>query len=124
MEIDEDGIIDNKVHTTEFTKTLRKFKVKRSSTTRYYLVCVDDQFSWYFKSSNLNNSNTFKERKFYNVHTCGNESRLFSQRHATSKFVGGLITSNVDDPKTIYTLADIQRDIRNQYGVDLNYMKA
>ncbi|KAH0778997.1 hypothetical protein KY290_005424 [Solanum tuberosum] len=124
MEIDEDGIIDNKVHTTEFTKTLRKFKVKRSSTSRYYLVCVDDRFSWYFKSSNLNNSNTFKARKFYNVHTCGNESRLFSQRHATSKFVGGLTTSNVDDPKTIYTLADIQRDIRNQYGVDLNYMKA
>ncbi|KAG5595531.1 hypothetical protein H5410_036763 [Solanum commersonii] len=90
----------------------------------YYLVCVDDQCSWYFKSSSLNNSNIFKVRKFYNVHTCGNESRFFSQRHATSKFVGGLITSNVDNPKTIYTPADIQCDIRNQYGVDLNYMKA
>ncbi|KAH0653220.1 hypothetical protein KY289_030898 [Solanum tuberosum] len=118
IESDEDGIIDNRVH-----KDIKKgqlymnkeilqdvlnhiaikenfqFKVKRSSTTRYYLVCVDDQCSWYFKSSSLNNSNIFK-------------------------FVGGLITSNVDDPKTIYTPADIQRDIRNQYGVDLNYMKA
>ncbi|KAH0696448.1 hypothetical protein KY290_013809 [Solanum tuberosum] len=68
-------------------------------SNRYYLVCVDDQCSWYFKSSSLNNSNIFK-------------------------FVGGLLTSNVDNPKTIYTPADIQRDIRNQYGVDLNYMKA
>lgn len=57
---------------------------------KYCLVCVDDQCSWYFKSSSLNNSNIFKVRKFYNVHTCGNESRFFSQRHATSKFVGGL----------------------------------
>lgn len=32
-------------------------------------------------------------------------------------------TSNVDDPKTIYTPADIQHDIRKKYGVDLNYMK-
>ncbi|XP_049345459.1 uncharacterized protein LOC125809976 [Solanum verrucosum] len=143
MEIDEDGIINNRVH-----KDIKKgqlymnkeilqdvlnriaikenfqFKVKRSSTTRYYLVCVDDQCSWYFKSSSLNNSNIFKVRKFYNVHTYGNESRFFSQRHATSKFVGGLLTRNVDNPKTIYTPADIQRDIRNQYGVDLNYMKA
>ncbi|KAH0712467.1 hypothetical protein KY289_008426 [Solanum tuberosum] len=79
MEIDEDGIINNRVH-----KDIKKgqlymnkeilqdvlnhiaikenfqFKVKRSSTTRYYLVCIDDQCSWYFKSSSLNNSNIFK----------------------------------------------------------------
>lgn len=85
---------------------------------------MDDQYSWYLKSSSLNNSNIFKLRKFYNVHTCRNESRFFSQRHTISKFVGGLITSNVDDPKTVYTPANIQRDIRNNYGVELNYMKA
>ncbi|KAG5629933.1 hypothetical protein H5410_001650 [Solanum commersonii] len=134
MEIDEDGIINNRVH-----KDIKKgqlymnkeilqdvlnhiaikenfqFKVKRSSTMSVHGI---------LSLPNFNNSNIFKVRKFYNVHRCGNESRFFSQRHATSKFVGGLITSNVDNPKTIYTLADIQRDISNQYGVDLNYMKA
>ncbi|KAG5580874.1 hypothetical protein H5410_051501 [Solanum commersonii] len=91
---------------------------------KYYLVCVDDQCSWYFKSSSLNNSSIFKVRNFTMFTHVEMHQGFFSQRHATSKFVGGLITSNVDDPKTIYTPADIQCDIRKQYGVDLNYMKA
>ncbi|XP_019256379.1 PREDICTED: uncharacterized protein LOC109234773 [Nicotiana attenuata] len=101
-----------------------QFKVDRSNKTRYYLVCVDDQCSWNLKASSLNTSNIFKVRKFEKVHTCGNNSRLFSQRQATSDLVGSLIMNKLDDPKLEYTPAEIQRDLKRDYGVDLNYMKA
>nr|XP_009762431.1 PREDICTED: uncharacterized protein LOC104214468 [Nicotiana sylvestris] len=101
-----------------------QFKVDRSNKTRYYLVCVDDQCSWNLKASSLNTSNIFKVRKFKKVHTRGNNSRLSSQRQATSNLVGSLIMNKLDDPKLEYTPAEIKRGLKRDYEVDLNYMKA
>ncbi|KAM3250300.1 hypothetical protein P3L10_004369 [Capsicum annuum] len=112
MKIAKNDIINNIFH-----KEIKKGQL-------YYLVCKDDQCSWYLRSSCLNKSDIFKVRRFYNVHTYENESRFFAQRHATSEFVGGFITDKFDDPKSEYTPVEIQCDITNNYGVELNYMKA
>ncbi|XP_019239371.1 PREDICTED: uncharacterized protein LOC109219383 [Nicotiana attenuata] len=129
QEVNEGQLYKNKDILQNIMKHLairEKFqlKVDRSNKTRYYLVCVDDQCSWNLKASSLNTSNIFKVRKFEKVHTCENNSRLFSQRHATSDLVGSLIMNKLDDPKLEYTPAEIQRDLKRNYGVDLNYMKA
>ncbi|XP_070011592.1 protein FAR1-RELATED SEQUENCE 4-like [Nicotiana sylvestris] len=80
--------------------------------------------TWNFVSSRLNKTKIFKVRKFNNVHNYGVEERMYTQRHATSDFIGYLIQDKYVDPKTVYTPADIRRDIKKIHGFDVNYMKA
>ncbi|XP_075078697.1 uncharacterized protein LOC142164599 [Nicotiana tabacum] len=101
-----------------------QFRVQSSCTKRYCLVCVDDMCTWNFVSSRLNKTKIFKVRKFSNVHNYGVEERMYTQRHATSDFIGYLIQDKYVDPKTVYTPADIRRDIKKIHGFDVNYMKA
>lgn len=63
-------------------------------------------------------------RTFEKVHTCKNNSRLFSQRQTTSNLVESLIMNKLDNPKLEYTLAEIQHDIKTDQEVDFNYKKA
>ncbi|XP_019254886.1 PREDICTED: uncharacterized protein LOC109233461 [Nicotiana attenuata] len=101
-----------------------QFRVERSSSSSYCLVCLDDNCSWTLRSSSLNNSKLFKVRKFNDVHTCSIEEILSKQRHATSEIVGGMIRNKYANAESEYTPADIMRDIKKDYGVDLTYMKA
>ncbi|XP_060211981.1 uncharacterized protein LOC132639559 [Lycium barbarum] len=83
----EDSIIDDNFHLDVSEEQLYKnketlknvmnnyavrndfqFKVIRSSTTRYYIACVDDQCDWSLKSSSLHTSKIFKVREFNDVH--------------------------------------------------------
>ncbi|XP_070047003.1 uncharacterized protein [Nicotiana tomentosiformis] len=101
-----------------------QFIVDRSSTTRYCLTCVDESCKWSLKSSSLHKSNVFKVRRFNDVHTCPEMSRLFSQRHATLSAIAKMICNKYANPKTIYTPADIMSDMKQQYGINMSYIKA
>ncbi|XP_070009977.1 uncharacterized protein [Nicotiana sylvestris] len=101
-----------------------QFKVDRSSPSRYCLVCVNDRFTWFFKSSSLNKSKIFRVRKFSKDHTCSARDRLFTQRVATAPVIGRIICDKYVDPKIIYTAKDIIKDMKKHYGIDLSYWKA
>ncbi|XP_070020445.1 uncharacterized protein LOC142180943 [Nicotiana tabacum] len=101
-----------------------QFKVDRSSPSRYFLVCVNDRCTWFFKSSSLNKSKIFRVRKFSKDHTCLARDRLFTQRVATAPVIGRIICDKYVDPKTIYTAKDIMKDMKKHYGIDLSYWKA
>ncbi|XP_060195013.1 uncharacterized protein LOC132624218 [Lycium barbarum] len=101
-----------------------QFRVKRSGTKSYHLVCPGDNCSWCLKASSLNESRLFKIRNFCDVHTCLLKDRIYEQRQATSNVVSIIIMDKYEDPKTIYTPKDISRAMRKQHGVTLTYMQA
>ncbi|XP_060183238.1 uncharacterized protein LOC132613214 [Lycium barbarum] len=101
-----------------------QFRVKRSGTKSYQLVCPGENCPWCLKASSLNDSRLFKIRNFCDVHTCLLKDRIYEQRQATSNVVSIIIMDKYEDPKTIYKPKDISRDMRKQHSVTLTYMQA
>ncbi|XP_070003823.1 uncharacterized protein [Nicotiana sylvestris] len=101
-----------------------QFKVKRSSATRYHLMCVDDNCAWSFKSYAVFKANIFKVRSYNNNHTCGYGERYLTQRQATSGVIASIVKEKYVNPKKIYTANDIIEDIQKQHGIEVSYMKA
>ncbi|XP_075091665.1 uncharacterized protein LOC142171859 [Nicotiana tabacum] len=85
---------------------------------------MDEIYKWSLRSSSLHKSNVFKVKRFNDVHTCPEMSRLFSQRHATSSAIAKMICNKYANPKIIYTPADIMSEMKQQYGINMSYVKA
>ncbi|XP_016468162.2 uncharacterized protein LOC107790717 [Nicotiana tabacum] len=100
-----------------------QFKVKRSSATRYHLMCVDDNCAWSFKSSTVFKANIFKVRSYNNNHTCGYGERYLTQRQATSGVIASIVKDTYVNPKKVYTANDIIEDIQKQHRIEVSYMK-
>ena len=67
------------------------FKVDKSCRRNYFISCVNEKCSWVFKSSSIMNTDAFKVRKFYNVHSCPIEERFTEHRQASSTFLANII---------------------------------
>ena len=76
------------------------------------------------KASKYRNTNIFLIRKFIDTHTCSLEVRYGSQRQATSQVVANCIKSRYTSIKTVYTPADIIRDMKKDFGINISYIKA
>ncbi|XP_016553351.2 uncharacterized protein LOC107852827 [Capsicum annuum] len=101
-----------------------QFKVKRSSSSRYYLKCINQRCNWTFRSSSQKNSEVFMVTKFVDDHTCPIADRMLLQRHATSLTIAKMVKHNFLNLKSTYTLAEIMEEMRNLYGIRINYKKA
>nr|XP_016510378.1 PREDICTED: uncharacterized protein LOC107827708 [Nicotiana tabacum] len=127
--VEEDQVYKDKETVMNVMKNLAvrerfQFKVKRSSATRYHLMCVDDNCAWSFKSSAVFKANIFKVRSYNNNHTCGYGERYLTQRQATSGVIASIVKDKYVNPKNIYTAKDIIKDIQKQHGIEVSYMKA
>ncbi|KAM3325338.1 hypothetical protein P3S67_000463 [Capsicum chacoense] len=100
-----------------------QFKVKRSSSSRYYLKCINQRCNWTFRSSSQQNSEVFMMTKFVDDHTCPIADRMLSQRHATSLTIAKIVKHNFLNLKSTYTPAEIMEEMRNLYGIRINYKK-
>ncbi|XP_075096124.1 uncharacterized protein LOC107809285 [Nicotiana tabacum] len=127
--VEEDQVYKDKETVINVMKNLVvrerfQFKVKRSSATRYHLMCVDDNCAWSFKSSAVFKANIFKVRSYNNNHTCGYGERYLTQRQATSGAIASIVKDKHVNPKYVYTANDIIEDIQKQHGIEVSYMKA
>ncbi|XP_019267402.1 PREDICTED: uncharacterized protein LOC109244720 [Nicotiana attenuata] len=127
--VEEDQVYKDKETVVSVMKNLAvrerfQFKLKRSSATRYHLMCVDDNCAWSFKSSAVYKANIFKVRSYNNNHTWGYGERYLTQRQATSGVFGSIVKDKYVNPKKVYTANDIIEDIQKKYGVEVSYMKA
>ena len=73
------------------------------------------------KASNVNKSGIFRIRAFNTDHTCPLKDKMYSQKHATSMLIGGMVKPKLVDHKTKYTPSDIRTDVKIYLGVDVNY---
>ncbi|XP_070040501.1 uncharacterized protein [Nicotiana tomentosiformis] len=101
-----------------------KIEIMKENCRRYCLKCVDKSCKWSLRSSSLHKSNVFKVRRFNDVHTFPEMSRLFLQCHATSSAIAKMICNKYANQKIIYTPADIMSDMKQQYGINMSYIKA
>ncbi|XP_027767745.1 uncharacterized protein LOC107030060 [Solanum pennellii] len=76
------------------------------------------------KASNVNKSGMFRIRAFNTDHTCPLKDKVYSQKHATSMLIGGIVKPKLVDHKRKYTPSDIRSDVKIYLGVDVNYSLA
>ncbi|XP_047249905.1 uncharacterized protein LOC124885699 [Capsicum annuum] len=107
----------------EFMKQF-SYRTKRSSGSRYYLICVVEDCTWFLRSFRINNSNIFKIRKYYDIHTYSIKDQVYERRQGMTKVVAGLILGNYVDTKRIYTPNDIVSDMMREHGISLDYHQA
>ncbi|XP_070041513.1 uncharacterized protein [Nicotiana tomentosiformis] len=66
----------------------------------------------------------FKVREFNDKYTCPLKDKVYEQRQATSRLIGGMISSKFTNHKRKYTPKDIIDDVKLGFGVDVSYMLA
>nr|XP_025884770.1 uncharacterized protein LOC112940701 [Solanum lycopersicum] len=76
------------------------------------------------KASHVNNSGMSRIRTFNTDHTCLLKDKVYSQKHATSMLIGGIVKPKLVDHKRKYTPSDIRSDVKIYLGVDVNYSLA
>ncbi|KAK4356409.1 hypothetical protein RND71_025380 [Anisodus tanguticus] len=95
-----------------------QFKVKRSSATRYSLECVNDQCTWFCKSSSLHKFNNFRSKKKALESLGGNTSEsygklpeyLYMLMHSNPGSVVSL--SKTDEGHFMYTFVALNASIK------------
>ncbi|XP_047260715.1 uncharacterized protein LOC124893936 [Capsicum annuum] len=100
------------------------YYAKRSDKKSYVLQYRSENCVWIFKASCRRGTELFKVRFFQDVHTCPLKDRSFTQLQATVGFVSGFAAPKLVNYKRIHTMNDIIEDIKNAFGVDINYQKA
>ncbi|CAN4116726.1 unnamed protein product [Withania somnifera] len=99
-----------------------RFKVDKSSKTRYYLKCYDNECSWYLHSSQIHDSALFKITRFEKTHSCSFDET--DQRHATSKVISDYIIKLQHDTDEAIKPKFVIEEMRRRYGLDISYHKA
>ncbi|XP_060190798.1 uncharacterized protein LOC132620107 [Lycium barbarum] len=100
------------------------FRAERSNAISYTLVCVSEECDWKFRASSVGKSEMFWVREFRDKHTCPLKDKVYSQHHAKSWFIGGIVKPKVANHKRKYTPNNIAEDVRNDLGMDVSYMVA
>ncbi|KAH0738409.1 hypothetical protein KY290_037114 [Solanum tuberosum] len=101
-----------------------QYRTVRSNAISYTLECISDECEWLMKASNISKSGMFRIRAFNTDHTCPLKDKVYSQKHATSKLIGGIVKPKFVDHKRKYTPSDIRSDVKIYLGVDVNYSLA
>ncbi|XP_060210399.1 uncharacterized protein LOC132637305 [Lycium barbarum] len=66
----------------------------------------------------------FKVREFVDKYTCPLKDKVYSCNQASRRFIPSIIKPKITNYKRKYTPKDIADDVKNEFGVDVNYMKA
>ncbi|XP_050233537.1 uncharacterized protein LOC126682024 [Mercurialis annua] len=101
-----------------------QFRSYKSCKIEYIAICNEPGCEWKLRASRNKKSSVFIVRKFNNVHTCKVGERMADKRQATYDLVGNFIKDKYSNFKTVYTPADIIRDMKKEYGVELSYQTA
>ncbi|KAH0688922.1 hypothetical protein KY289_016280 [Solanum tuberosum] len=101
-----------------------QYRTVRSNAISYTLDCIYDECEWLMKASNISKSGMFRIRAFNTDHTCPLKDKVYSQKHATSMLIGGIVKPKLVDHKRKYTPSDIRSDVKIYSGVDVNYSLA
>ncbi|XP_059281011.1 uncharacterized protein LOC132034645 [Lycium ferocissimum] len=101
------------------------FKTERSNAISYTLACWSPECKWKFRASRIGDSEMFRVRFFDDEHTCPLKDKVYSQRQATSWFIGeAVVKAKITNHKRKVTPGDIKDDVKNEFGVDVSYMMA
>ncbi|WOG82738.1 hypothetical protein DCAR_0101906 [Daucus carota subsp. sativus] len=118
----------NSVH--EFRESLRKyaiahqfaFRYKKNDSHRVTVRCKVDSCPWRIHASRLSTTQLICIKKMDSAHTC--EGTAVPTGHqATRSWVASVIKEKLKEVPN-YKPRDIVEDIKNEYGIQLNYFQA
>ncbi|KAL6210120.1 hypothetical protein ACLB2K_021058 [Fragaria x ananassa] len=102
-----------------------EFKVKRSTSDRFEVGCLDPSCKWRLRAVKLQELTYFEVRKFHNEHSCSLDIMHRDHRQASSSLIGQFVKSKFEGGTSrIYRPRDIIDDARVQLGVNMGYNKA
>ncbi|CAH9058283.1 unnamed protein product [Cuscuta europaea] len=105
-------------------KNHSQYKAHKTNKKYFAAKCLHENCSWEIRSKQTGTLGRFIVVKFIQTHSCRLEVRLTDQRHATSSLVADCIKSKLVDPKTSYNAMDVQRDMLEEYDIEISYLKA
>ncbi|KAL6179238.1 hypothetical protein ACLB2K_050754 [Fragaria x ananassa] len=102
-----------------------EFKVKRSTSDRFEVGCLDPSCKWRLRAVKLQELTYFEVRKFHNEHSCSLDIMHRDHRQASSSLIGQFVKSKFEGGTSrIYRPRDIIDDACVQLGVNMGYNKA
>ena len=86
---------------------------------------MSPECEWKLRASSVGKSELFRVRYFHDEHTCPLKDKVYSQRQATSWFIGeSVVKPKITNHKRKVSPGDIMDDVKNEFGVDVSYMLA
>ncbi|XP_060974543.1 uncharacterized protein LOC133039654 [Cannabis sativa] len=101
-----------------------QYKVVKSCTKEYNIVCLDTNCKWSLKATKNGNTETFIIRSYEEEHTCAITIRFGDQRQATSKLIADFVKPKFLNTKTKCSPCVHKDEMKDKYGIKMNYMKA
>lgn len=102
----------------------KEFKVKRSTTARYEVECLEKTCKWRLRARKVKGVEIFYITCFDDVHTCTLEVVDRKHRNANTWIIGQYVKSKCEGMSPAYKPKEIQHDIEEQFGVKISYDKA
>ncbi|XP_047253618.1 uncharacterized protein LOC124887746 [Capsicum annuum] len=100
-----------------------QFKIIKSSTTRYSLGCLDNNYMWQFHASKIANSLLFQVTTYEKAHSCSVDFITFDHRNATSKVICDYILELVHDSSNVIIPTFMVDEMRRKYEIIISYNK-
>lgn len=115
---------------TEFRESLRKyaiahqfaFKYKKNDSHRVTVKCKEEGCPWRIHASRLSTTQLICIKKMHSTHTCEGAA-VTSGYQATRNWVASIIKEKLKVHPN-YKPKDIVNDIKEEYGIQLNYFQA
>ena len=99
-----------------------EFKTIRASVDRYEILCKSVDCQWRVYARSVKGSSLFRIRSANLVHDCFGMHHLSHQNMSSSFITETIREKLVGQPE--YSPADIVKDMKTQFGVQINYFKA
>ncbi|GKE54722.1 transposase, MuDR, MULE transposase domain protein, partial [Tanacetum coccineum] len=101
-----------------------EFKVRKSTTLRFDVICKNAECKWKIISSKSKNGDSWLLGTVNDIHTCSRTQLNPNHRNATKKLLGWLLAPKLKDYSRIYKPKDIINDINLEFNIDITYKKA
>ncbi|GJU84126.1 transposase, MuDR, MULE transposase domain protein, partial [Tanacetum coccineum] len=101
-----------------------EFKVRKSTTLRFDVICNNAECKWKIISSKSKNGDSWLLGTVNDIHTCSRTQLNPNHRNATKKLLGWLLAPKLKDYSRIYKPKDIINDINHEFNIDITYKKA
>ena len=101
-----------------------EYKIIKSESTRYSVKCTREGCLWNIYTRKAKVGSTFYVSNMNDIHTCSRDQICPNHRNATMKLLSHLLYEKLKDTSRVYKVADIQKDFRVDWKIDVSYKRA
>ena len=96
-------------------------RTKRSTNSRYKVVCVRDDCGWRMTAVSVGDQGMFHVRKLNDIHTCSRTQLNPNHKQANKKLSGHLFKGKFLDANRALRPKEIVHDVNKRFGITIGY---